>query len=118
LETSWLVTVCLRKRTQRRSSAPRSCPVGTDSILSRWPYPSLTIKMACIDAKIEQGGRLRRLLSKLPSRDQIVEDATDGRPFSSDVALCAIVLDQFRGAHLLSNDLRVVACGLTDNGRQ
>jgi hypothetical protein len=59
------------------------------------PSSSLTIKIAAIVANIEQGGRLRRLLSQLPSRDQIVEDATDGRPFSSDVALCAIVLDQF-----------------------
>ena len=46
--------------------------------------------MASIDAKIEQGGRLRHLLST-PS--QIVEDANGLRPFSSDMALCAMVPD-------------------------
>jgi hypothetical protein len=49
--------------------------------------------MASIDVKIEQGGRRRHPLSKLLSPDQVVEDATGLRLFSSDMALCAMVPD-------------------------
>jgi len=52
------------------------------------PSSSLTIKIASIIAKIEQGGRSGHLLSKLQSPDQILEDATDLRLFSRNKGRC------------------------------
>jgi hypothetical protein len=73
--------------------------------------------MASIDAKIEQGGRLRHLLPKLLSSDQLGEDATGLHPFSNDMALCAMVPNQAWGARFRIDDLRTVACGLTGYGQ-
>jgi hypothetical protein len=74
-------------------------------------------KVPSTTAKIEQGGRLRHLLSRLLSPDQLVEGASGLRPFSSDMALCAMVADQSWSANLRTNDLRTAAGGPTGNGR-